>query len=550
MSPTPDTPDLELRHPVPEDGESIWRLVSDSGKLDLNSTYHYVLWCRDFASTSLIAERNGEIVGFVTAYLPPEKADTLFVWQVGVAPSARGEGVAGRLLDALLECETVKPVRYIEATITPSNRASRALFASLARRLNAPHRILNDEGFAGDLFPEEDHEGEQLHRIGPSPAFHDGQPRPDRLNIGDTMRIFEEMESRVRGYIRSFPAIFDQARGSELFDEHGRRYIDFFAGAGTLNYGHNNPLVSKALIEYLERDGIVHALDKATTAKRNLLETFRDTILAPRNLDYRIQFTGPTGTNAVETALKLARMVKRRSNIIAFTNAYHGLTMGSLAVTGNSFYRDESYGVRYNSDFMPYDGYLGEEVNTIDYLRRFLSDQSSGVDLPAAIIVETVQGEGGVNVASIEWLQQLEKLCREFDILLIVDDIQMGNGRTGTFFSFERAGITPDMVTLSKSIGGGLPLAVLLMRQELDQWQPGEHTGTFRGNNLAFVAAAQVLQYWQTDHFADEVKRKGEILSSELKRICANAGGLSTEVRGLGMIQGIDFSAPGLASRV
>lgn len=288
------------------------------------------------------------------------------------------------------------------------------------------------------------------------------------------MRIFEEMESEVRGYVRAFPAIFDTAKGAFLYDEHGNEYIDFFAGAGTLNYGHNNPLISSALIDYLQRDGIVHALDKATVAKKSFLQKFRDTILSPRNLDYKVQFTGPTGTNAVETALKLARMVKRRSNIIAFTNGYHGLTMGALAVTGNDFYRDESYGARNNADSVPFDGYLGEGVNTIDYLRKIIGDSSSGVDLPAAIIVETVQGEGGINVASFEWLKELEHLCHEFDILLIIDDIQMGNGRTGTFFSFERAGIKPDMVTVSKSIGGGLPMALLLMRPELDQWQPGE----------------------------------------------------------------------------
>lgn len=355
------------------------------------------------------------------------------------------------------------------------------------------------------------------------------------------MRIFEELESEVRGYIRSFPAVFDLAKGSFLYDEQGNRFIDFFAGAGTLNYGHNNPAVSEALIQYLQHGGIVHGLDKATVAKKNFLQKFRDTILVPRNLEYKVQFTGPTGTNAVETALKLARMVKRRSNIIAFTNSYHGLSMGSLAVTGNSFYRDESYGVRVNSAFVPFDGYFGDEINTLDYLRRLLDDQSSGVDLPAAIIVETVQGEGGIHVASREWLQGLERLCREYDILLIIDDIQMGNGRTGTFFSFERAGITPDMVTMSKSIGGGLPMAILLMRPELDQWQPGEHTGTFRGNNLAFIAATKLLEYWDSDDFAAGVEQKGEMLRAMLEEIVEKYPEAGGELRGVGMVWGIEF---------
>lgn len=361
------------------------------------------------------------------------------------------------------------------------------------------------------------------------------------------MRIFEEMESEVRGYVRSFPAIFDVARGSEIFDEQGKRYIDLFAGAGTLNYGHNNPRVTEAMIAYLQRGGIVHGLDKATVAKRAFLTKLRDTIFAPRNLHYKVQFTGPTGTNSVETALKLARMVKQRSNIIAFTNGYHGLTLGALAVTGNYDYKDESYGSRSNTAFMPYDGFLGDGVDTIDYMRRFLEDGSSGVDLPAAVIVETVQGEGGINVASIQWLQKLEALCREFDILLIIDDIQVGNGRTGTFFSFERAGIYPDMVCLSKSIGGGLPMALLLMRPDLDQWQPGEHTGTFRGNNLAFIAATEALAYWDNDDLAQAVKYKGEIIRNELQRMVEKYPELDASVRGVGMVWGLELPQTGVA---
>ena len=282
------------------------------------------------------------------------------------------------------------------------------------------------------------------------------------------MRVFENHESEVRGYIRSFPTIFQSAKGAVLTDENGDEFIDFFAGAGTLNYGHNNEHITQAVIEYLQNSGIVHGLDMATTAKKEFIQAFQGTILKPRNLEYVMQFTGPTGTNAVETALKLARMVKKRSNIVSFTNGFHGLTQGSLAVTGNNDYRDESYISRTNVSFMPYDGYLGD-MNTLEYFRKFLEDSSSGLDLPAAVIVETIQGEGGINVASKEWLQELESLCHDFDMLLIIDDIQVGNGRTGEFFSFEFAGIKPDMVTMSKSIGGGLPMALILFKPELDQ---------------------------------------------------------------------------------
>lgn len=364
------------------------------------------------------------------------------------------------------------------------------------------------------------------------------------------MRIFEKMESQVRGYIRSFPVIFKSAKGSIMVDEMDNEYIDFFAGAGTLNYGQNNPRISKALIEYLQSDGVVHGLDMATIAKKNFLQKFNDTILEPRNLEYKIQFTGPTGTNSVETALKLARMVKKRSNIVCFTNGYHGLTMGALAITGNNFYRDEAYISRSNVSFLPYEGYLGPDFNTIEYFRKLLEDNSSGLDLPAAVILETIQAEGGVNIASSKWLKELAGLCYEFDILLIVDDIQVGNGRSGDFFSFEEAGIKPDIITQSKAIGGGLPLAFILMRPDLDQWKPGEHTGTFRGNNLAFVASCQALSYWDNIDLSDAVKYKGEIIEKKLLAIAEKYPELKAEVRGRGMIYGLEIPEHGLASKV
>ncbi len=353
------------------------------------------------------------------------------------------------------------------------------------------------------------------------------------------MRIFEQLESQVRSYVRNFPAIFERAHNARLFDEQGKEYIDFFAGAGTLNYGHNNAAVTKALIEHLENEGVVHGLDMATSAKKRFLESFSGIILEPRYVDYKVQFAGPTGTNAVETALKLARMLKGRSNIISFTNAFHGLTMGSMAITGNSFYRDEAFINRSNVAFMPFDGYFGSDVNTAEYLRKFLEDSSSGVDLPAAIILETIQAEGGVNVASVEWLQEIEKICRDFDILLIVDDIQVGNGRTGHFFSFEESGINPDIVVLSKSIGGGLPLSLVLIRPELDQWKPGEHTGTFRGNNLAFVAASELFKYWENDNLSEAVFYKEKILREALEKISEKYPVLDSEVRGRGLIYGL-----------
>jgi len=364
------------------------------------------------------------------------------------------------------------------------------------------------------------------------------------------MRIFEQLESQVRSYVRHFPTVFQKAKGSYLYDEQGKEFIDFFAGAGTINYGHNNPRAQDALIEYIQNDGIVHGLDKATSAKKKFLETLYSTILEPRYMEYKIQFAGPTGTNAVETALKLARMVKGRSNIICFTNAFHGLTMGSMAITGNSFYRDEAFINRANVAFMPYDGYFGAEFDTSVYLRKFLEDKSSGVDLPAAVILETVQAEGGVNVASDEWLKNIEQVCRDFDILLIVDDIQVGNGRTGTFFSFESAGINPDIITLSKSIGGGLPLSLVLLKPELDQWRPGEHTGTFRGNNLAFVASSELFSYWENDSLSEAVKYKENILKKGLEEIGKKYPSIEAQVRGKGLIYGLHIPFQGFCHEV
>jgi diaminobutyrate-2-oxoglutarate transaminase len=366
------------------------------------------------------------------------------------------------------------------------------------------------------------------------------------------MNIFSQLESNVRTYSRSFPGVFKKARGAILEDEQGCKYIDFFSGAGTLNYGHNNPKLKERLLDYIDADSIVHSLDMATVAKREFIEAFETIILSPRQLNYKIQFPGPTGTNAVEAALKIARNVTGRTNIISFTNGFHGVTLGSLATTANTYYRNASGIPTTGVTFMPYDGYLGSTVDTTEYLDKVLSDRSSGVDTPAAAIVETVQGEGGVNVASFSWLRSLLKVCRKHHVLLIIDDIQVGCGRTKTFFSFEEAGIFPDLVILSKSLSGfGLPFSVVLMKPELDQWKPGQHNGTFRGNNLAFVTAKAALEiYWQDDCFSASVKEKGTILRTRLEQIVKNNWEEDFAVRGRGMIQGLDCKDGNLASKI
>lgn len=361
------------------------------------------------------------------------------------------------------------------------------------------------------------------------------------MSIGAALDVFDRRESEVRGYVRSFPTVFDRATGSTLIDADGREYLDFFAGAGVLNYGHNNPALTRALIEYLERDGIIHGLDMATSAKGAFIETFERLVLEPRGLDHKLQFTGPTGANAVEAALKVARLATGRSTVVAFTNAFHGLSLGALAATGNSHYRT-SAGVGLDDIVrLPYDGYLGADVDTLDLLEKMLDDPGSGVELPAAVIVEAVQGEGGINVASAAWLQRLREITAARGILLILDEIQAGIGRTGAFFAFEESGIVPDIITVSKSISGsGLPMSLVLLRPEVDVWKPGAHTGTFRGNNLAFVSARVALEtYWASTAFTDGVSTKSRMLRAELERIAADHPDQAFVVRGRGLMFGL-----------
>ena len=366
------------------------------------------------------------------------------------------------------------------------------------------------------------------------------------------MEIFERLESEVRSYCRSFPTVFVCAQGARLADEDGRGYLDFFSGAGALNYGHNDPAMKRELLRYLAGDGIVHSLDMATRAKGEFLEALEDIVLMPRNLDFQVQFPGPTGTNAVEAALKLARKVTGRETIVSFTNAFHGMTLGSLAITGSSFKRRGAGVPLTLGDTMPFDGYLGESLDTLDYFEALVADEGSGVDVPAAVILETVQAEGGINVAGTVWLQRLDAICRAHDIVVIVDDIQVGCGRTGPFFSFERAGLTPDLVCLSKSLSGyGLPLAILLIRPDLDVWDPGEHNGTFRGHNPAFVTARAALEtWWRTDALSRRVEATGQMVRARLDAVVETHPGLDAETRGLGLIQGIACGEPAAAARI
>ncbi|WP_127144224.1 diaminobutyrate--2-oxoglutarate transaminase [Pelagibacterium montanilacus] len=360
---------------------------------------------------------------------------------------------------------------------------------------------------------------------------------------------FERVESQVRSYSRSFPTTFDKARGATIYGRDGREYTDFLAGCSSLNYGHNDPDMQAALVEYITSDGITHGLDMYTDAKEQFLAAYEDIILKPRGMDYKLMFTGPTGANAVEAALKLARKVTGRTNVIAFTNGFHGMTLGALAATGNAGKR-EGGGMPLNGVHRaPFEGYHGPDIDTADLLAQMLDDPSGGIDAPAAILVEPVQGEGGLNAASKEWLQKIEKIAKKHGAFFILDDIQAGCGRTGTFFSFEEYGLDPDIITQAKSLSGmGLPFALTLIKPEHDVWKPAEHNGTFRGNNHAFVTARVALEkFWRTDEFAKSVTEKGDHLE---QRLSAIASRYSMTLRGRGMMRGINTGDGEIAGAV
>ena len=362
--------------------------------------------------------------------------------------------------------------------------------------------------------------------------------------MSDT-EIFERLESNVRSYCRSFPTVFDKAQGSLMYAADGTRYIDFLAGAGALNYGHNEPSIKRKLMDYLDSDSIVHGLDLYTVAKRDFLGAMDRHVLAPNDYVYKMQFCGPTGANAVEAALKIARKAMGRTGIFSFMGGYHGMSLGSLSATGNRYHRGGSGIPLQGVSFMPYPHGFMRTFDSIDYMEAVLEDESSGIDKPAAMIFETIQAEGGVIVADSAWIRRLAGLCKRHDILLICDDVQVGCGRTGPFLSFERAGITPDIVVLSKSISGyGLPLAVVLLTPALDLWMPAEHNGTFRGNQLAFVAGTAALEYWKRENVRVEVERKGEFVQKFLdERIQQINPHIKT--RGMGLIWGIDLTDAG-----
>ncbi len=553
---------IEYRPPRSEDGPKVWQLIKATGTLDTNSRYCNLLQCEHFSDTCVVAERkeDGALIGWVSSYLLPNAPDTLFIWQIAVDPGMQNLGIGKKLLDTLLQRSSCANVRTLKTTITSGNKASWALFSALARAQGAT--LTHGPYFLEDAHFDGAHATEHLVTIALTAhttkqmktrlaAVSSLQDRSKHKTFGTTCdpQIFTRRESEARSYCRSFPAVFVQAEGATLTDANGRSYIDFLTGCSSLNYGHNDPDMKAALLEHIERNGVTHGLDLHTDAKAAFLQSFERVILRPRNMKHRLMFTGPTGTNAVEAALKIARKVTGRQNVVAFTNGFHGVTLGALAATGNEYHRSGAGVPLNNVTRMPYAGAVGD-ADTAALLDRMLSDPSSGVEKPAAILLETVQGEGGLNAASPAWLQRIAHIAREHGALLIVDDIQAGCGRTGSFFSFDGLGIEPDLITMAKSLSGfGLPLATVLIKPEYDVFGPAEHNGTFRGNTHAFITARVALEkFWSDSAFAQQIAERSTYLERRLTEIAEFLP--NATLKGRGMMRGIDVGSGELAAAI
>jgi diaminobutyrate-2-oxoglutarate transaminase len=363
----------------------------------------------------------------------------------------------------------------------------------------------------------------------------------DLQQMPDATITFAHYESKVRTYSRTFPRVFARGEGSYLYDSNGGQWLDFLTAAGSLNYGHNHPVLKQALIDYIRGNGVANSLDLATEAKEEFLLALNEVVLHPRRLEYQCQFCGPTGTDAVEAALKLARKVTGRRGVVAFSNAYHGMSAGSMTISSLlGKYAQEPYSNPGNVTFLPFEGFTDCE-NEIKFIRQMLTTKGSGTQPPAAFILELIQCEGGVNIPSRKWALQIAELAAELKSVLIIDEIQTGCGRTGKFFSFEHYGIKPQMVCVSKSISAfGSPMSILLIDPALDQWGPGEHTGTFRGFTYSFVTGAKALRhFWGNSDFVCSLSAASAQLQTALQSLKDDFSLQILDVRQIGMLAGI-----------
>ncbi len=361
-----------------------------------------------------------------------------------------------------------------------------------------------------------------------------------------------DFESSARSYPRKFPFALKKAKGSWVEDVEGNRYLDFLCGAGTLALGHNDDEVSRAMMDLIASGAPLHTLDLTTPVKDRFVETIFSILLEEMQGNVKIQFCSPSGTDAVDAAIKLCKTATGRGTVIAFNGAYHGMGHGAMALTGNLGAKTPVQNLMPGVQFLPFpNSYrcpfgLGGEAGTdaaCAYFERVLKDPESGITKPAAVIIEPIQGEGGVVPAPAKFLQTIRRVTRELGIPMIVDEIQCGIGRSGDIFAFQESGIIPDIILMSKAIGGSQPMSVVVYDRSLDKWNPGAHAGTFRGNQLAMAAGTVVLRRVSDPAFLSEVRRKGGIIRRALENLKAEVS-IIGDVRGRGLMQGIEFIDP------
>lgn len=362
----------------------------------------------------------------------------------------------------------------------------------------------------------------------------------------------EETESNARSYPKKFPFALKKAKGLWIEDVEGNKYLDFLCGAGTLALGHNDPEINQAMIDLISEDAPLHTLDLTTPVKDEFVHMLLSLLPGELKNNAKIQFCSPSGTDATDAALKLCKTATGRSEIIAFSGGYHGMGHGALALTGNLNAKNKVHGLMPGVHFMPYPySYrcpfgLGGDAGVkaaCAYFERLLKDPESGITKPAAVILEPIQGEGGVIPAPVEFLQTVRRVTQELDIPMIVDEIQCGIGRSGTFFAFEEAHIVPDVILASKAIGGSQPMAVVIYNKKLDLWTAGAHAGTFRGNQLAMKAGLVVMNRVSKPEFLAEVKEKGKYLKNKLLELKAKYP-IIGDIRGRGLMLGCEFVDP------
>ncbi len=357
-------------------------------------------------------------------------------------------------------------------------------------------------------------------------------------------------ESGARSYSRSVPQVFEKANGFYLYDRDGRAYLDFLCGAGTLLLGHNHPAIVEAITGI--QDPFMNHLDLRTNAEEEFANTLLPVLPFKKKDDIRLHFCGPTGGDAVEAALKLAAIKTGRYGIFAFHGAYHGMSQGSLSVTSNNYMREAGLASHRDVTFMPYpypyrfpEGFCKEESATdfcLAQIRLALEDDHSGTGRPGAMLVEPIQGEGGTIIAPRRFIQELRKICDEYDIVLIFDEIQAGLGRCGHWFCAENNNVEPDIITISKGIGGGFPMALIAFKQEMNCWKPGDHIGTFRGQQYAMTAGRALLETIRDENLVDNAKTQGDYMLRRLNQIKDQYPDIVGEVRGKGLYIGVEMN--------